>query len=187
MLSACVRRSSLRLFSRSFASRPPQLDPLIADLIADSNVSTSPQAPNDATQDGPPNFHLPPIDKWRKTFPLTQFATHRISLKNRDTANAVANAFVPRGSKDKVIVEAYPGNSMCFLDYVALREMENASRSWSAHSGTVESTERTDKKNNCFGGRPKLPGISSCTSQCFIVCQFAFTLCHSLWKLPTLE
>ncbi len=117
MLSTCFRHSSLRLFSRSFASRPPRLDPLVADLIADSNVSTSPPTLRDATQDEPPNLHLPPIEKWRKTFPLTQFATHRISLKNRDTANAIADAFVPPGSKDKVIVEAYPGNHYVFLDY----------------------------------------------------------------------
>ncbi|EEB88162.1 hypothetical protein MPER_14148, partial [Moniliophthora perniciosa FA553] len=53
-------------------------------------------------------IELPPSSQWQSLFYSSQ-QTHRVSISNLDTAIAVADAFVPAGSKGKVIVEAYPG------------------------------------------------------------------------------
>ncbi|OJA09178.1 hypothetical protein AZE42_00675 [Rhizopogon vesiculosus] len=53
---------------------------------------------------------LPPLSKWIDYFPTTGIALKgRISLANPETAALVADSFVPNGSRDKVIIEAYPG------------------------------------------------------------------------------
>lgn len=136
MLSSCLRRSTLRLFSRSLSSRHVPLDPLSVTANAKESI---PRARN--VGDGESSMlHLPPEDQWRKIFPLTSFVSHRTSIKNQDTANAVADAFVPKGSKDKVIIEAYPGNLMRVW-IIAVEK--NASRSWSTHTGIVKFTEGT--------------------------------------------
>jgi transcription factor 1 len=55
-------------------------------------------------------FNLPPRSTWRNYFPTSGMALKsRISIANPETAALVANSFVPSGSRDKVIVEAYPG------------------------------------------------------------------------------
>ncbi|TFK74052.1 S-adenosyl-L-methionine-dependent methyltransferase [Pluteus cervinus] len=55
-----------------------------------------------------PEARLPPIDTWRKLFPSTT-VHQRVSIRNPETAQSVANAFIPEGSRDKVVIEAYPG------------------------------------------------------------------------------
>ncbi|KAG2132443.1 S-adenosyl-L-methionine-dependent methyltransferase [Suillus bovinus] len=53
---------------------------------------------------------LPPRSQWRNYFPSSGMAfKSRISIANPETAALVADSFVPSGSRDKVIVEAYPG------------------------------------------------------------------------------
>jgi hypothetical protein len=57
---------------------------------------------------------LPPLpataQEWKKAFPSNTLALRdRISIRNPETAAQLANAFVPDGQKDKVIVEAFPG------------------------------------------------------------------------------
>ncbi|KAF7428018.1 Mitochondrial transcription factor 1 [Pleurotus ostreatus] len=53
---------------------------------------------------------LPPPSEWRKYFRSDTLLTRdRASIKDQDTANAMAEAFVPAGSEGKVIIEAYPG------------------------------------------------------------------------------
>ncbi|KAG1807691.1 S-adenosyl-L-methionine-dependent methyltransferase [Suillus subaureus] len=55
-------------------------------------------------------FDLPPRSKWRNYFPTSGMAfKSRISIANPETAALVAESFVPSGSRDKVIIEAYPG------------------------------------------------------------------------------
>ncbi|KAF8971134.1 S-adenosyl-L-methionine-dependent methyltransferase [Flammula alnicola] len=54
-------------------------------------------------------LELPPIDEWRKYFALTRESAHRASVRNPETARMLAEAFVPEGSKDKIIIEASPG------------------------------------------------------------------------------
>lgn len=54
-------------------------------------------------------INLPdPLD-WRTIFPPGKLGKERISVSNPDTAAAIAEAFVPEGSKDKVVIEAFPG------------------------------------------------------------------------------
>lgn len=48
-----------------------------------------------------------PLD-WRSVFPPIKLKD-RISVSNPDTAAEMAEAFVPEGSKDKVVIEAFPG------------------------------------------------------------------------------
>ncbi|RDB16929.1 Mitochondrial transcription factor 1 [Hypsizygus marmoreus] len=57
----------------------------------------------------PEKVHLPPEHEWRKHFPLYVSVNHRVSIRHAPTAKKIAEAFVPEGSKDKVIVEAFPG------------------------------------------------------------------------------
>ena len=54
---------------------------------------------------------LPPIDQWRKYFPHEKETSTRISLRNPDTTDALANALVPEGSQGKIIIESDPGSS----------------------------------------------------------------------------
>ncbi|TFK20919.1 S-adenosyl-L-methionine-dependent methyltransferase [Coprinopsis marcescibilis] len=59
-----------------------------------------------------PQVKLPPRDQWVKA--IGALLTHkplqgRISINNPETAAKMANALIPEGAKDKVIVEAYPG------------------------------------------------------------------------------
>lgn len=59
--------------------------------------------------------NLPPIDQWRKYFPYEKETSTRISLRNPDTTDALANALVPEGSQGKIIIESDPGPSVVFL------------------------------------------------------------------------
>jgi transcription factor 1 len=55
-------------------------------------------------------FNLPPRSTWKNYFPTSGVALKsRISIANPETAAKVANSFVPSGSRDQVIIEAYPG------------------------------------------------------------------------------
>jgi hypothetical protein len=56
-----------------------------------------------------PAGDLPPIDMWRKYFPIEKASGHRCSVRRPETAAMLADAFVPDGSKDKIIIEASPG------------------------------------------------------------------------------
>jgi hypothetical protein len=54
-------------------------------------------------------LHLPPIDKWRQYFAIIEAQRLRIFLRNPDTAQMLAEALVPEGSKDLIIIEAAAG------------------------------------------------------------------------------
>ena len=54
--------------------------------------------------------NLPPVSEWTKLFPHHNVVRERVYLRNPTTADVVAEAFVPEGSKGKVIVETFPGN-----------------------------------------------------------------------------
>ncbi|PPQ99759.1 hypothetical protein CVT24_009662 [Panaeolus cyanescens] len=54
-------------------------------------------------------LELPPIDDWRPHFPWSKEIAMRASVRNPDTAAMLAEAFLPKGSKDKVVIEANPG------------------------------------------------------------------------------
>lgn len=83
---------------------------------AEPQIASTPKAvgkrkPRKANIPLPVNrIDLPPRSTWRNYFPTSGMAfKSRISIANPETAALVADSFVPSGSKDKVIVEAYPG------------------------------------------------------------------------------
>ncbi|TFK44224.1 S-adenosyl-L-methionine-dependent methyltransferase [Crucibulum laeve] len=53
--------------------------------------------------------NLPPLGEWRKYFPSSTATQQRVSVRKPETADQIANAFVPEGSKNKVIIECFPG------------------------------------------------------------------------------
>lgn len=59
----------------------------------------------------PPGLILPDDHLWAKGMNVQygRMVTGRITISRESTALALAEAFVPEGSKDKVIIEAYPG------------------------------------------------------------------------------
>jgi len=62
-------------------------------------------------------FHLPAEHEWRVAFPTTGAAfKHRVLLRNHESAARVAEAFIPAGCKDKVIVEAFAGMTLLYID-----------------------------------------------------------------------
>ncbi|KAF9244873.1 S-adenosyl-L-methionine-dependent methyltransferase [Melanogaster broomeanus] len=55
-------------------------------------------------------FHLPLDHDWSRAFPAAGIIVkHHACLRNAEVAAQVAEAFVPSGTRDKVIVEAFPG------------------------------------------------------------------------------
>ncbi|KAJ7045493.1 S-adenosyl-L-methionine-dependent methyltransferase [Mycena alexandri] len=53
---------------------------------------------------------LPPRSLWRQYFPsVTKTFQHRVSLADANTATMVANAFIPATSRDKTVIEIFPG------------------------------------------------------------------------------
>lgn len=53
--------------------------------------------------------HLPPISTWRRVFRITKEVGKRVSMRNPATCRKLAEAYVPEGSKDRVVIEASPG------------------------------------------------------------------------------
>ncbi|KAF9522660.1 S-adenosyl-L-methionine-dependent methyltransferase [Crepidotus variabilis] len=54
-------------------------------------------------------WELPDIEKWRLYFPIEKVASRRANIRNPDTAQMLAEAFVPSGSRDKIIIDVLPG------------------------------------------------------------------------------
>lgn len=79
-------------------------------------------------------WDLPPLDLWRKYFPLDKSSLHRSVIRNPDTAAMLADAFVPEGSKDKIIIDACPGAVYAILFLVFL--VDHKCRPWSTYSST---------------------------------------------------
>ncbi|KAJ3989140.1 S-adenosyl-L-methionine-dependent methyltransferase [Lentinula detonsa] len=77
-----------------------------------SRFETHPDSPEDKT-------HLPPRDKWRQIFAWVP-VNDRVSLSNPETANTVAECFVPKGNTDRVIIEAFPGPGQLTRSLLAL-------------------------------------------------------------------
>jgi transcription factor 1 len=57
---------------------------------------------------------LPPLELWAHFFPYTKETQHRTTIQNPETARMIAEALIPEGSKDKIIIDAYPGMSPAF-------------------------------------------------------------------------
>ena len=53
-----------------------------------------------------------PMSRWFSIAPKRLYSVttkHRVCLRDSKTAAQVAEAFVPAGTKDKVVIEAFPG------------------------------------------------------------------------------
>lgn len=55
-----------------------------------------------------PGVELPPLEEWWKIFRYSELRKRR-TIKNPETAKMLAELYVPEGSKDKVIIEAWAG------------------------------------------------------------------------------
>ncbi|KAG6824795.1 hypothetical protein H0H93_001525, partial [Arthromyces matolae] len=57
-----------------------------------------------------PKFDLPDDpDVWIKAFKVAVAVNHRVSIRDRRTAEKIANTIVPEGSEGQTLIEAYPG------------------------------------------------------------------------------
>lgn len=97
---------------------PPKAD--VDSIVIRSNMR-SPQRRRKATYTSDNKFHLPAQEDWVAAFPTagTTFSS-RVFLRNLQSAALVADAFVPAGSKDKVIIEAFPGPGVLTRALMAL-------------------------------------------------------------------
>lgn len=90
---------------------------------------------------------LPPIDKWRQYFAIMEGQRLRFFLRNPDTARILAEAFIPEGSKDLIVVEAAAGMHSYFFNEVLVIQPLN--RSWAINKSTSQSSKRTNQEVDC--------------------------------------
>ena len=57
----------------------------------------------------PPGWDLPPLDEWRSYFPVSKDTLAKAVVRKPESAALMAEAFVPEGSRDKIIIDASPG------------------------------------------------------------------------------
>lgn len=106
MLRLLRVRANARLAIRSYASSTINLGHSHRDSTTESTDSSILKLAS--------YVDLPPPSEWRKYFRSDTLVTRdRASVKDPDTANAMAEAFVPAGSEGKVVIEAYPGMLVC--------------------------------------------------------------------------
>ncbi|KAG6337090.1 hypothetical protein ID866_2001 [Astraeus odoratus] len=82
--------------------------------VVDSGSITIPSRPRrkqrKPTYTSANKFYLPADCDWGAAFPTAgSIFSNRVSLRNPEAAALVADAFIPDGCKDKVVVEAFPG------------------------------------------------------------------------------
>lgn len=109
---------------------------------------------------------LPPPSQWTDYFPTGGLALKgRISLANPDTAALVADSFVPSGSRDKVIIEAYPGEDPGIINPL-YQWLTIPQRTWCTNSCFDAVTEGTNPENHRarrHRALPQLPEGAQCT------------------------
>ena len=81
-----------------------------------------------------PQLNLPPIERWRQFFSIMEGHRLRLFLRNPDTARMLAEAFVPEGSKDLIVIEAASGMYSYFVVEVLVIQPSN--RSWAVNKST---------------------------------------------------
>ena len=85
-----------------------------APIVSNSKYPT-PNTKAEVRSDANAKLLLPSPSSWKSTFCRQSFdkvlLRNRVSLQNPEIAARLANSFVPAGSKGKVIIEAFPGNS----------------------------------------------------------------------------
>jgi transcription factor 1 len=126
--SAVGRIKSSRAFAvprrRCYSDKVPSpkasfpIDPLLAEVLEyRSTVNPATSRPKGKSAIADSKINLPPLSEWRQYFPASPLIHHRVSVRNPEAALAIAEAFVPNGSKDKVIIESFPGMSI-LLEFI---------------------------------------------------------------------
>lgn len=91
----CRRRQvllQLSIWPRSYATSPVKVN---KKIVLDKKWQT-------------PGIQLPPPEEWWKIYRFPE-KRKRKTISNPETAKSLAEKFVPEGSKEKVIVEAWAG------------------------------------------------------------------------------
>jgi hypothetical protein len=117
---------------------------------------------------------LPHPSDWRSIFSSVN-RKDRISISNPQTAARIAKAFVPEGSENKVIIEAFPGRfpfPWC-LKTVQLNRM--CIRTWHVNSGAARTPKRADTQVNLDRRISTVPPVSICRQTSLFAC-FALML-----------
>jgi len=145
--SSRVRGLPLSSYLRPFSctstksQQPYPLDSLIADAIQTENQleANPPRKENDKGETSeqlssqPEIRPIPPKELWSKTFPFVFEAKGRSFVMNPETAKIMAESCVPEGTKDQIILEAFPGTRL-FISTISLTQWEWRSRSWNPHA-----------------------------------------------------
>ncbi|KXN90833.1 Dimethyladenosine transferase 1, mitochondrial [Leucoagaricus sp. SymC.cos] len=92
---------------------PPPLNSLVADAIKADNDTWPKRVtirhPNGDISDDFDYTVLPPRGRWGEVFPWSMETKSRFALMDAEVAKLLAEAYVPEGSKDRIVVEAFPG------------------------------------------------------------------------------
>lgn len=144
------------------------IDDLVAQAVQiDNQLAEKPIAPGRGRKKVEPEeieegtVELPPLSEWSRYFPSSFAVKTRASIMNQEHAKKVAEAFVPAGSKGKVIVEAFPG-VFFYIKFVVFpfTILNGLTRTWCSHSCIAQSTKVTDKKDHCPRGRGEVSQLS---------------------------
>ena len=117
--------------TKSSSQQPFSIDSLIADAIQTENQleANPPRKKNDkgenlASQAEIPSIPpIPPKELWSKTFPFIFEAKGRSFIMNPEVAKIMADSCVPEGTKDQIILEAFPGTHL-FISTIYLTQWE---------------------------------------------------------------
>jgi len=102
---------------------------------------------------------LPPLSEWRNYFPTGGMTLKsRISIANPETAALVADSFVPNGSRDKIIIEAYPGEDTDIQTPIPWY-LQSSQRSWCVNPCFNAIAEGTNPENYCARGHRTIPQL----------------------------
>lgn len=103
------------------AAKPPPypIDTLVADVLStnDKLADNPPKARStgqEPPKEGSFGVDLPPLEEWYKHFPWSTEAKSRSTLANPEICKRLAEAIIPEGSKDKIVLEAFPGALVLF-------------------------------------------------------------------------
>ena len=92
------------------------------------------------------HFLPTPSKRWFST--ATSAVKHNVFIRNSETAAKVAEAFVPAGTKDKVVIEAFPG-TMDFPDPPVRRTDNNSCRTRNIDACLAAAAEGADSEDYC--------------------------------------
>lgn len=115
-------------------------------------------------------YPLPPIDTWREHFSgMHKGVRERVSISNSQSAVDVAHSFIEgpstRTDQPKVVIEAFPGALLSFVERVGVRLIASvASRSWRAVQSTPNATAFEAPQVDYPGGSQAVPGLPICLS-----------------------